>query len=45
MQAKVDRGGGSLAVRGHPVQQYLWKREEGIQRSFYHHFPVLKMEK
>ena len=34
--------GGGLAVSGHPCQYGLWKREEVIERSFYHNLPVLK---
>ena len=37
--------GRSLAVSGHPFQCSLWKKEEGIERSFYNHLPVLLIAK
>ena len=35
--------GGDLAECGHPFQCSVCKGEEGIQKSFYYHPPVLKI--
>ena len=45
MEKNGQGEGGDLAASGHPFQCGIWKREEGMQRSFYHHLPVLKNEK
>ena len=37
--------GSGLVVSGHPFKCDRCRREEGISRSFYHHLPVLKIEK
>ena len=37
--------GRCLAICGHPFQCDLCKKEKGTCKSFYHHLPVLKIEK
>ena len=44
-EGEYELGEGGLAVSGHPFERGLCTREEGIETSFYHHLPVLKIEK
>ena len=49
VSSNVDRSrqeeGGGLAVSGHPFHHSLFKRGEGLSRSFYHHLLSFKVKK